>query len=153
MIYTSGSTGVPRVHGSAGAASPTSCCRCRGTGTDWATDVLAVVTTLVRHRGCSNCACLSWWARSEIELVPKTTTSKWCRPGCGFSTRPGDGHANDAVHVAVATESDWHPPAGFRSLVRRRTAPAIEVAERLLDKVTELWNLYGPTETTIRSTR
>ena len=65
-----------------------------------------------------------------------------------------------AVSVMQATPGTWHlllesgfrPPAGFRALCGGEAlSPAL--AERLLGAgVAELWNMYGPTETTIWST-
>ncbi|HJV96740.1 MAG TPA: AMP-binding protein, partial [Albitalea sp.] len=48
-------------------------------------------------------------------------------------------------------EADWRPSPGFRALCGGEGLPR-ELADALLDRVSELWNLYGPTETTIWST-
>ncbi len=45
----------------------------------------------------------------------------------------------------------WRPPAGFRALCGGEPLPAA-LADRLLEAGIELWNMYGPTETTIWST-
>ncbi len=48
-------------------------------------------------------------------------------------------------------EQAWRAPAGFRALCGGEPLPA-SLAARLLESGVELWNLYGPTETTIWST-
>jgi amino acid adenylation domain-containing protein len=48
-------------------------------------------------------------------------------------------------------EADWRPAPGFRALCGGEGLPP-DLAGLLLDRVSELWNLYGPTETTIWST-
>ena len=51
----------------------------------------------------------------------------------------------------LLVEVDWHGGANFKALCGGEAlSPAL--AESLLDRVGELWNLYGPTETTIWST-
>ena len=47
--------------------------------------------------------------------------------------------------------ADWQPERGFRALCGGESLPP-ELAGALLERVSELWNLYGPTETTIWST-
>jgi amino acid adenylation domain-containing protein len=48
-------------------------------------------------------------------------------------------------------ESGWRPGAGFRAFVGGE-ALAPDLAKELLSRASEVWNLYGPTETTIWST-
>lgn len=48
-------------------------------------------------------------------------------------------------------ESGWQGRQGFRALVGGERLPQ-ELAARLRPRVAELWNMYGPTETTIWST-
>jgi len=45
----------------------------------------------------------------------------------------------------------WQPPVGFKALCGGEALP-VTLAEELLDRGLELWNMYGPTETTIWST-
>jgi amino acid adenylation domain-containing protein len=47
-------------------------------------------------------------------------------------------------------EADWRGPAGFVALCGGEPLPR-DLANNLLDRVETLWNLYGPTETTIWS--
>ncbi|MFN7985362.1 MAG: amino acid adenylation domain-containing protein [Vicinamibacterales bacterium] len=150
MIYTSGSTGRPKgVRVRQGGVSNFLLSMQREPGLT-ATDVLAAVTTLSFDIAVLE-LCLPLVVGARIELVPKTTASN----GAALTRLLNEAR----VTVMQATpstwrlllESDWHPPAGFRALCGGEPLPH-EVAERLLDKVTELWNLYGPTETTIWST-
>jgi amino acid adenylation domain-containing protein len=46
--------------------------------------------------------------------------------------------------------ADWRGPAGFKALCGGEALPR-ELARELLDRGCELWNVYGPTETTIWS--
>lgn len=48
-------------------------------------------------------------------------------------------------------DSGWNGRAGLRMLSGGEALPA-DLAQRLLDKGSELWNMFGPTETTIWST-
>jgi amino acid adenylation domain-containing protein len=48
-------------------------------------------------------------------------------------------------------DSGWMPPDRFRALCGGEALPS-DLADRLLHAGVELWNLYGPTETTIWST-
>jgi amino acid adenylation domain-containing protein/non-ribosomal peptide synthase protein (TIGR01720 family) len=48
-------------------------------------------------------------------------------------------------------EADWRPPTRLRALCGGESLPGA-LAEALRPRVRELWNLYGPTETTIWST-
>ncbi len=67
--------------------------------------------------------------------------------------------ARHGVTVAQATpsswrlliESGWGPTPGLKALVGGDSLP-VDLAERLLERCGELWNLYGTTETTVWST-
>lgn len=50
----------------------------------------------------------------------------------------------------VLLESDWQPPRPFTVLCGGEALP-VDLARHLLQKSVRLWNLYGPTETTIWS--
>ena len=47
-------------------------------------------------------------------------------------------------------ESEWSPPDDFTALCGGEALPG-ELAERLLERVSRLFNMYGPTETTVWS--
>jgi amino acid adenylation domain-containing protein len=150
LIYTSGSTGRPKgVAIPHGALSNFIGSMRRAPGLA-AGDVLAAVTTVSFDiAGLEMFLPLVVGAR--IELVDRETAA--------------DGHALAALlHASQATllqatpatwrlliEADWRPAAGFRALCGGEALPR-ELAQTLLERVDELWNLYGPTETTIWST-
>ena len=52
---------------------------------------------------------------------------------------------------AAEADAGWEGGEGLRALCGGEALPA-DLAERLLDRCSELWNVYGPTETTIWST-
>jgi amino acid adenylation domain-containing protein len=51
----------------------------------------------------------------------------------------------------LLVETDWMPAPGFKALCGGEALPQ-ELGKKLLARVKPLWNLYGPTETTIWST-
>jgi amino acid adenylation domain-containing protein len=51
----------------------------------------------------------------------------------------------------LLVEADFRPPDGFKALCGGEALPR-ELAQELLTRVGALWNMYGPTETTIWST-
>lgn len=48
-------------------------------------------------------------------------------------------------------DADWTPRSGFKALVGGEPLPK-DLADKLIAKGVQLWNMYGPTETTIWST-
>ena len=48
-------------------------------------------------------------------------------------------------------DTDWRAPAGFRALCGGEALPP-SLARRLIEAGVELWNMFGPTETTVWST-
>ena len=149
-IYTSGSTGAPKgVCISHGALANVLASMQRAPGMR-AGDVLAAVTT---------------WAfdiaglEVFLPLVSGACVVVVDRDTAGSGERLARQLDADAVTVLQATpatwrllvESDWRPPRGFRAWSGGERLPD-DVAAALLDCGVELWNLYGPTETTIWST-
>ena len=150
IIYTSGSTGRPKgVAVSHGALANflRSMQREPGLGES---DVLAAVTTISFDIAGLELY-LPLLVGARIELVPASTAS--------------DGKALSELLVATgvtvmqATPATWRMlldagwPGGpnVRALCGGEALPR-ELADPLLERVGELWNLYGPTETTIWST-
>ena len=68
--------------------------------------------------------------------------SKQCR---------GDRHASHATTWRMLLETGWHPPKHLKILCGGE-ALTRELATQLLKNASLLWNMYGPTETTIWST-
>lgn len=150
MIYTSGSTGRPKgvrvLHG--GVSNFLESMR-REPGLS-ADDVLAAVTTLSFDIAVLE-LCLPLIVGARIELVPETTASN----GPALMRLLAESRAT-IMQATPSTwrlllESGWRSDDGFRALCGGEPLPR-ELADRLLERVTQLWNLYGPTETTIWST-
>ncbi len=151
VIYTSGSTGRPKgVAVSHGALSNFLGSMKREPGLT-STDVLAAVTTISFDIAGLELY-LPLLVGARIELVAREVAS--------------DGNAlaqlltSCAATVLQATpatwrlliESDWRASvSGFRALCGGEALPR-DLANALLERVDTLWNLYGPTETTIWST-
>lgn len=151
VIYTSGSTGRPKgVAVSHGALSNFLGSMQREPGLTGA-DVLAAVTTISFDIAGLELY-LPLLVGARIELVAREIAT--------------DGNAlaqlltSSAATVLQATpatwrllvEADWRASvSGFRALCGGEALPR-DLANALLERVDTLWNLYGPTETTIWST-
>jgi amino acid adenylation domain-containing protein len=150
VIYTSGSTGRPKgVAVSHRSLMNLLWSMAREPGLS-PTDVLAAVTTISFDiAGLELYLPLLLGAR--IELVSLETAADGAALAALLHER--------AVTVLQATpatwrllvEADWHGRTGLRALCGGEALPR-DLAESLLPRVSELWNLYGPTETTIWST-
>jgi amino acid adenylation domain-containing protein len=150
VIYTSGSTGRPK-----GVVVP------HGALTNFlhsmrqqpglkASDVLAAVTTISFDIAGLELY-LPWLVGARVELVGREAAAD----GAELARVLGECGAT-VLQATPATwrlllEADWRPPAGFRALCGGEALPR-DLAERLLERVDELWNMYGPTETTVWST-
>ncbi len=150
VIYTSGSTGTPKgvqiTHGAL-ANFLGSMAEAPGMEPD---DVLAAVTTIS-----FDIAGLELYlpliSGARVRLVPRETAAD------GFAlrrlldeTRPTVMQATPATW-RMLLEADWRGPAP-RRLLCGGEALSGELAARLTATGARLWNLYGPTETTIWST-
>ena len=150
VIYTSGSTGLPKgvqISHRALVNFLTTMGETPGLGAD---DVLVAVTTLS-------------FDIAGLELYLPLVT------GAGVVVAPaettGDPRALAALlersgaTVMQATpttwrmliDSGWNPPRPMRALCGGEALP-VALADRLVELDLELWNMYGPTETTIWST-
>lgn len=150
VIYTSGSTGRPKgvvvPHGAL-ANFLSSFSRTPGLGSD---DVLAAVTTVS-----FDIAGLEIW----LPLVCGVTVALMDRDTAMDGELLKKALAQHKVTVMQATPAtwrlllaaDWQGGASFRGYCGGEPLPR-DLAEQLLPRVAELWNLYGPTETTIWST-
>jgi amino acid adenylation domain-containing protein len=150
VIYTSGSTGKPKgvcVPHRAVANFLQSMRAEPGIDID---DRLAAVTTLSFDIAVLELM-LPLTVGAEVLLVPRETTM--------------DGHAlralveDGGVTMMQATpgawrlllDAQWRGAPGFKALVGGESLPA-DLAQLLLARCGEVWNMYGPTETTIWST-
>jgi amino acid adenylation domain-containing protein len=150
VIYTSGSTGRPK-----GVVVPhgalvnflLSMREAPGLRKD---DVLAAVTTISFDIAGLELY-LPWLVGARVELVDRETAVD----GVALSALLRGAGAT-LLQATPATwrlliEADWRPAPGFRALCGGEALPR-DLAQALLERVDELWNLYGPTETTIWST-
>jgi amino acid adenylation domain-containing protein len=150
IIYTSGSTGQPK-----GVVLPHSALvnfltsmQQRPGLTD--VDVLAAVTTVSFDiSGLEIYLPLIVGAR--VDLIARDTSSD----GFALANRLKTSKAT-LMQATPATwrlllAANWQPEPRFRALCGGEALPP-DIADALLGRVEELWNLYGPTETTIWST-
>ena len=150
LIYTSGSTGRPK-----GVAVPQSAL----TNFLWSmqrepgltsADLLAAVTT-VSFDIAGLELFLPLMVGARIELVPKEAASD----GQALSMLLASSGAS-VMQATPATwrmliEAGWQGRKDFRALCGGESLPR-ELADAMLTRVGEVWNMYGPTETTIWST-
>jgi amino acid adenylation domain-containing protein len=150
VIYTSGSTGRPKgVTLSHGSLANLLQSMAKQPGLK-STDVLAAVTTISFDIAALELY-LPLLVGARIELVPLETSTDGNELATLLSER--------AVTVLQATpatwrlliEAGWQAAPGFRAFCGGEALPQ-DLAQSLLGRVSELWNLYGPTETTIWST-
>jgi amino acid adenylation domain-containing protein len=150
IIYTSGSTGRPKGVRISQAALSNFLGAMRHEPGMSPSDVLAAVTTIS-----FDIAGLELYlplvAGSCIELVSREEAAN----GPALVERM----ARCGATVMQATpstwrmllEAGWNPAPGFRAICGGEALPR-DLADALLTRVSELWNMYGPTETTIWST-
>ena len=150
IIYTSGSTGKPKgVVVSHGSLANFLCSMRKVPGLT-ETDVLAAVTTISFDIAGLELY-LPLLVGARIELVAPTTASD----GSALSELLQSSGAT-VMQATPATwrillDAEWQGAAGFRAFCGGETLSR-ELADALLVRIGELWNLYGPTETTIWST-
>lgn len=149
-IYTSGSTGRPKgvqiEHGSV-VNFLRAMHRCPGLSAD---DCLVSVTTLS-----FDIAGLEIWgpltAGGVVVLASRATALDGERLGALLDASRATILQATPATWRLLLESGWPGRAGLRMLCGGEALPR-ELAERLLALPGELWNMYGPTETTIWST-
>ncbi len=150
VIYTSGSTGLPKgVVVPHGALSNflDSMAREPGLG---ASDVLAAVTTIS-----FDIAGLELYLPLVVGARIELLSREVAMDGEALSKALAESGAT-VLQATPATwrmlvESGWRPVRPLRAFCGGEALPR-ELADALLERVSELWNLYGPTETTIWST-
>lgn len=150
VIYTSGSTGRPK----GVAVSLASLANFLGSMQRepglTSTDILAAVTTISFDIAALELY-LPLCVGARIELIARETAAD----GAALAAQLDQAQAT-VLQATPATwrlllEADWRPRQGFRALCGGEPLPQ-DLAYELLPRVHELWNMYGPTETTIWST-
>ncbi len=86
------------------------------------------------------------WSSPRRTTPPTRTGWHACSTGVGATVM----QATPATW-RMLVEAGWRGGAGFKALCGGEALP-VALADQLLDRGVELWNLYGPTETTIWST-
>jgi amino acid adenylation domain-containing protein len=150
VIYTSGSTGKPKgvavPHGAV-ANFLESMRREPGLKAD---DRLAAVTTLSFDIAVLELL-LPLTVGAEVVIVPRDTAMD----GAALRGLLERSHATAMQATPgmwrILLDTPWEGGAGFKALVGGESLPP-DLARALLDRCGEVWNLYGPTETTIWST-
>lgn len=150
VIYTSGSTGRPNgVAVSHGAlANLLGAMRHRPGLRE--NDIVAAVTTISFDiAGLELYLPLTVGAR--IELVPHDVAADGIALGRLLSESQATILQATPTTWRLLIEAGWRASRGFRAFCGGESMPR-DLADILLENVHELWNLYGPTETTIWST-
>ena len=150
VIYTSGSLGRPKgVAISHGALSNFLGAMKHEPGLT-ATDILAAVTTVS-----FDIAGLEFYlpllVGARIELVPRETATDGAELGAHLAASGATILQATPVTWRQLVDAGWRGPPGFRALCGGEALPR-DLADAVQERVHELWNLYGPTETTIWST-
>jgi len=150
VIYTSGSTGRPKgVVVSHGGLANFLASMQRDPGLD-ATDVLAAVTTISFDIAGLELY-LPLMVGAQVELVAHETAAD----GLALASQL-DACGATVLQATPATwrllvEAEWAGRPALRALCGGEALPR-DLADAILARTAALWNLYGPTETTIWST-
>jgi amino acid adenylation domain-containing protein len=150
VIYTSGSTGHPKgVAVSHRALSNLLGSMKREPGLS-ATDILAAVTTIS-----FDIAALELYlpliVGARVALISRDTAADGVMLAAALSASGTTIMQATPATWRLLLDADWQPRQGFRALCGGE-ALSRELADALLKRTPDLWNLYGPTETTIWST-
>lgn len=150
VLYTSGSTGKPKGVAVTQANLSNFLHSMRHAPGLAPNDVLAAVTTLS-----FDIAGLELWLTllvgARLELVSRATAGDGAALARVLTERGITVMQATPATWRLLLEADWPGAPGFRALCGGEALPR-DLARALLPRVAELWNLYGPTETTIWST-
>jgi amino acid adenylation domain-containing protein len=150
VIYTSGSTGRPKGVAVAQGALSNFLAAMRAEPGLRADDVLMAVTTISFDIAALE-LCLPLIVGARIELVARETAADGEALAGALATSGATILQATPTAWRQLVDAGWRGPAGFRALCGGEALPR-DLADALIERVTELWNLYGPTETTIWST-
>jgi amino acid adenylation domain-containing protein len=150
VIYTSGSTGKPKGVAVPHGALLNFLCSMQESPGLTAEDVLAAVTTVsFRHRGPG--AVSSANGRRPDRTGVTGDRGRWAGIGAFACRQRRFSAASHTLELADAAGGGWRGGPSFRALSGGEPLPR-DLVDALLARVETLWNLYGPTETTIWST-
>ena len=150
LIYTSGSTGKPKgVKISHGALSNFLGAMLREPGLG-ANDVVASVTSISFDIAGLELY-LPLLVGARIELISQNTSSDGVALATKLDTSSVTTLQATPTTLRLLIDSGWQGRRGLRVFCGGEPLPG-DLAAALCQRVDELWNLYGPTETTIWST-
>ena len=150
VIYTSGSTGKPKGVAVPHGALLNFLCSMQETPGLTAEDVLAAVTTVSFDIAALELY-LPLMVGARIELVSRATAADG--PALAQLLIASGASVLQATPATwrMLLEAGWSGRPGFRALSGGEPLPR-DLADAVLARADKLWNLYGPTETTIWST-
>jgi amino acid adenylation domain-containing protein len=150
VIYTSGSTGRPKGVAVAHGALVNFLVSMRESPGLSDKDVLAAVTTISFDIAGLELY-LPWLVGARVELVSREIAADGVELARLLKASQATVLQATPATWRLLLEADWRPPSGFCALCGGEALPR-DLADVLLERVDALWNLYGPTETTIWST-
>ncbi|ABX04748.1 non-ribosomal peptide synthetase [Herpetosiphon sp.] len=150
VLYTSGSTGQPKGVAISHAALSNFLQSMQTQPSLQPTDRLLAVTTVAFDIAGLELY-LPLWVGATVVLAPANAAAE----GFGLAELL-QSHQITVLQATPSTwrillATGWHAPTGFKALVGGEALPS-DLAGQLLSAGVTLWNLYGPTETTIWST-
>lgn len=150
VIYTSGSTGRPKgveVPHRALANTVASIEAVPGVGPG---DVMAATTTLAFDIAATelfNPLCVG----GQVFVIDREATMDGERLACTVAESGATMMQGTPASWRLLAAAGFQAPDGFRAITAGEALP-VDLARDLLDAGCDLWNLYGPTETTIYAT-
>jgi amino acid adenylation domain-containing protein len=150
VIYTSGSTGRPKGVMNVHRGVVNLLWSMRGTVAVAPADRLLAVTTLAFDISVLELF-LPLLSGARVEILDRATASDPALLAEAIAAGGGTVLQATPATWRLLLDSGWEGAEGLRALSGGEALPA-ELAARLRERVGALWNVYGPTETTIWST-